>query len=94
MASGVAWSFTEKLLSMVIQMVVSIVVARALMPADFGVMAILTFFTSVALTLADRGSPHTVTRQAEAIRPEAVTRQVEAAVMVATTSSTIEQFRS
>jgi hypothetical protein len=35
-----------------------------------------------------------VTRQAVAIRPEAVTRQVEAAVMVATTSSTIEQFRS
>lgn len=31
---------------------------------------------------------------AVAIRPEAVTRQVEAAVMVATTSSTIEQFRS
>ena len=63
MASGVAWSFTEKLLSMVIQMVVSIVVARALMPADFGVMAILTFFTSVALTIVDSGFSQTLIRK-------------------------------
>ena len=62
-ASGVAWSFTEKLLSMVIQMVVSIVVARALMPADFGVMAILTFFTSVALTIVDSGFSQTLIRK-------------------------------
>ena len=31
-ASGVAWSFSEKLLTMVVQMVVSIIVARELMP--------------------------------------------------------------
>ena len=53
--SGVAWSFSEKLLSMVVQMAVSIIVARQLAPADFGVMAILTFFTSVALTIVDSG---------------------------------------
>ena len=50
---GVAWSFSEKFLTMVVQMVVSIIVARCLMPEDFGVMAILTFFTSVALTIVD-----------------------------------------
>lgn len=61
--SGVAWSFSEKLLSMVVQMVVSIIVARQLMPSDFGIMAILTFFTSVALTIVDSGFSQTLIRK-------------------------------
>ncbi len=61
--SGVAWSFTEKILTMIIQMVVSIVVARQLMPSDFGVMAILTFFCSVALTIVDSGFSQTLIRK-------------------------------
>ena len=63
--SGVAWSFSEKLLTMIIQMVVSIVVARQLMPSDFGVMAIMTFFTSVALAIVDSGFSQTLIRKAE-----------------------------
>ena len=62
-AKGVAWSFTEKLLSMVVQMVVSIVVARQLAPADFGIMAIMTFFTSVALAIVDSGFSQTLIRK-------------------------------
>ena len=62
-AKGVAWSFTEKLLSMVVQMAVSIVVARQLAPADFGVMAIMTFFTSVALAIVDSGFSQTLIRK-------------------------------
>ena len=61
--SGVAWSFSEKLLSMVVQMAVSIIVARQLAPTDFGVMAILTFFTSVALTIVDSGFSQTLIRK-------------------------------
>ena len=63
--SGVAWSFSEKLLTMIIQMVVSIVVARQLMPSDFGVMAIMTFFTSVALAIVDSGFSQTLIRKAK-----------------------------
>lgn len=63
-ASGVAWSFSEKLLSMVVQMVVSIIVARQLAPADFGVMAIMTFFTSVALAIVDSAFSQTLIRKA------------------------------
>lgn len=63
-ATGVAWSFSEKLLSMVIQMAVSIIVARQLMPEDFGVMAILTFFTSVTLAIVDSGFSQTLIRKA------------------------------
>lgn len=60
--SGVVWSFSEKFLTMVVQMVVSIIVARRLMPDDFGVMAILTFFSSVALTIVDSGFSQTLIR--------------------------------
>ena len=62
-AKGVAWSFSEKLLSMGVQMVVSIIVARQLAPADFGVMAIMTFFTSVALAIVDSGFSQTLIRK-------------------------------
>ena len=63
-AGGVAWSFSEKFLTMVIQMAVSIIVARQLMPDDFGIMAIMTFFTSVALTIVDSGFSQTLIRKA------------------------------
>lgn len=62
-ASGIAWSFSEKFLTMLIQMVVSIIVARQLMPEDFGIMAILTFFTSVALAIVDSGFSQTLIRK-------------------------------
>ena len=62
-ATGVAWSTAEKLCSMLLQMVVSIVVARLLVPEDFGVMAILTFFTAVALVVVDSGFSQTLLRK-------------------------------
>ena len=64
-ATGVAWSVAEKLCSMLLQMVVSIVVARLLVPEDFGVMAILTFFTAVALVVVDSGFSQTLLRKQE-----------------------------
>lgn len=62
-AKGVVWSATEKVCSMLLQMVVSIVVARQLAPEDFGVMAILTFFTAVALVVVDSGFSQTLLRK-------------------------------
>ena len=62
-AKGVAWSTAEKVCSMLLQMVVSIVVARVLAPEDFGVMAILTFFTAVALVVVDSGFSQTLLRK-------------------------------
>ena len=64
-ATGVAWSVAEKVCSMLLQMVVSIVVARLLVPEDFGVMAILTFFTAVALVVVDSGFSQTLLRKAD-----------------------------
>lgn len=50
---------------MLLQVVVSIVVARLLAPEDFGVMAILTFFTAVALVVVDSGFSQTLLRKKE-----------------------------
>ncbi|MBE6211091.1 MAG: lipopolysaccharide biosynthesis protein [Rikenellaceae bacterium] len=62
-AGGVAWSIAEKVGSMLLQMVVSIVVARLLVPEDFGVIAILTFFTSLSLVMVDSGFSQTLIRK-------------------------------
>ncbi len=62
-ATGVAWSISEKIGSMLLQMAVSIIVARLLMPEDIGVMALLTFFTSVALVIVDSGFSQTLIRK-------------------------------
>lgn len=48
---------------MLLQLVVSIIVARMLAPEDFGVMAILTFFTAVALVVVDSGFSQTLLRK-------------------------------
>lgn len=63
-ASGVAWSLSEKIGSMLLQMVVSIVVANQLAPMDFGVMAVLTVFTALAQVVVDSGFSQTLIRKA------------------------------
>lgn len=62
---GVAWSVGEKIATMLLQMGVSIVVLRLLMPDDFGVVAILTAFAAVALVVVDSGFSQTLIRKAE-----------------------------
>lgn len=62
---GVAWNVTEKVGSMLLQLVVSIVVARLLSPEDYGVMAILTFFSALALVIVDSGFSQMLIRKKE-----------------------------
>lgn len=62
-ATGVAWNTAEKVGSMLLQVAVSIIVARLLTPEDFGVMAILTFFTAVSLVVVDSGFSQTLLRK-------------------------------
>ncbi len=63
-ASGVAWSITEKVGSALLQAVVSIVVANRIMPMDMGIMAVLTFFTTLAQVVVDSGFSQTLIRKA------------------------------
>lgn len=64
-ARGVAWSIGEKIGTMLLQMGVSIVVLRLLLPADFGVVAVLTAFAALALVVVDSGFSQTLIRKAE-----------------------------
>lgn len=63
-ASGVAWSIAEKVGSALLQAVVSIVVANRIMPMDMGIMAVLTFFTTLAQVVVDSGFSQTLIRKA------------------------------
>lgn len=53
--SGTVWAMVDKLGTMGIQFVVNIVLARLLMPADFGSIGMLAIFISVSQTLVDGG---------------------------------------
>lgn len=64
-AGSVAWSIAEKAGSMLLQMGVSIIVARHLSPDDYGMMAVLTVFSAVALMLVDSGFSQALIRGAE-----------------------------
>lgn len=67
---GVAWSIGEKIGTMLLQMGVSIVVLRLLMPDDFGVVAVLTAFAAFALVVVDSGFSQTLIRKAEPTEEE------------------------
>lgn len=64
-ARGVAWSLAEKIGSMLLQIGVSILVARLLAPEDYGVMAILTVFVTLSLVVVDSGFSQTLIRSRE-----------------------------
>ena len=49
--SSLIWKFLNGGTAQVIQLVVSIIVARLLMPEDFGIVALLLVFTSIATVL-------------------------------------------
>lgn len=61
-AEGMAWSLGEKILSILLQAGVGILVARLLAPEDYGVMAILTVFVTLALVVVDSGFSQTLIR--------------------------------
>ena len=54
-ATGAIWATLEKLSMKVFTFVVTLVLARLLTPTDYGTVALLYIFTSIAGTLADAG---------------------------------------
>ena len=62
-AGGVLWSVSEKVLSILVQFCVGIILARRLLPEDYGVMAILTFFTSLGIVFSDSGFSQALLRK-------------------------------
>lgn len=67
---GVAWGIGEKIGTMLLQVGVSLVVLRLLMPDDFGVIAILTAFSAFGAVVVDSGFSQTLIRKADPAQEE------------------------
>ena len=46
--SGMVWRFGEKITAQAVSLIVSIVLARILMPEDYGIVAIVNIFIAIA----------------------------------------------
>jgi O-antigen/teichoic acid export membrane protein len=53
--SGLAWTFTQQFSNQIINFIVSIILARFLGPAEFGLIGMLGIFISIGSTLMDSG---------------------------------------
>lgn len=53
--TSILWSFVDKLSSQGIQFVLSIIIARRLLPGDYGLVAMLSIFLAIAQTFVDSG---------------------------------------
>lgn len=54
-ASGAVWAFVDRFSTMALQFVVNLVLARLLLPADFGAIGLIYIFLAVSQTLVDAG---------------------------------------
>lgn len=55
MAKGIVWSAVERFSVQGVQFFLSIVIARLVMPSDYGLIAMMTIFLSIAQTFVDSG---------------------------------------
>ena len=53
--NNLAWKFSERVASQLVSLVVSIVLARLLMPSDYGAIAMVTVFITLAQVFVDGG---------------------------------------
>lgn len=63
--AGVLWSFLEQLLRRGISIIVTLLLARFLVPEDFGLLAMMTVFIAIATALMDSGIQQAVIRKLE-----------------------------
>lgn len=68
--AAVYWSAIEAIGKNGIQFLIAIVLARLLAPADFGILAMLTFFTGIAMVFVDSGFGAAVIQKGKAVTAE------------------------
>lgn len=64
--SGVIWSAFDSLSGLIVQMICSLVVARLLTPADFGIVGMITVFSAIGLIIIDSGFGQALIRKQDA----------------------------
>lgn len=60
---GIIWSFVEQLLKRGVSILVTLLLARFLVPEDFGLLAMMTVFIAIAAALMDSGINQAVIRK-------------------------------
>ncbi|MFD1771520.1 lipopolysaccharide biosynthesis protein [Sphingobacterium suaedae] len=63
--SGVVWTFAQQFSVQAINFGVQIVLARLLMPSDFGLIAMITIFVAIGQSLSDSGMSTSLIRNSE-----------------------------
>lgn len=63
--SGLIWTFSQQFSVQFISFAVSIILARLLMPAEFGLIAMITIFVSIGNTLSDSGLASSLIRTSD-----------------------------
>lgn len=63
--NGVVWSFFEQLLKRGVSVLVTLLLARFLVPEDFGLLAMMTVFIAIGIAVMDSGINQAVIRKLE-----------------------------
>lgn len=53
--SGIGWSFIERILAQLVSLIVSIILARIILPEDYGILAIVNVFVAIGDALVSGG---------------------------------------
>ena len=59
---GIIWSFAQQFGTQIISFIVSLVLARILMPSDFGTIAVFGVFMNIGYVLIDGGLTNSLIR--------------------------------
>lgn len=62
--SGMFWSFSGSISNQAVQLIIQIILARLLLPSDFGIIGMITIFIAVSQSLVDCGFANALIREA------------------------------
>ncbi|RLL85904.1 lipopolysaccharide biosynthesis protein [Mesotoga sp. BH458_6_3_2_1] len=65
-ASGLFWSFSDLIANQGIQFIIQVILARMLLPEDFGLIGMITIFISLSTTFIDSGFSQALIREQDA----------------------------
>ena len=65
-ASGLFWSFSDLIANQGIQFIIQVILARLLLPEDFGLIGMITIFISLSTTFIDSGFSQALIREQDA----------------------------
>jgi len=63
--SGLIWQYSQRLSAQAIQLIVSIILARLLLPKDFGIVALIGVFITLSAVLVDSGFSNALIQKKE-----------------------------